>query len=163
MTIWRRRSMIYRSSLSIDECIEHLMAAMDKDSRFLPTVIGSRPVIGMVEDHKFRLRKRRFHSDRSPTQVLHGTLYEDQAGTRIETHFDLLPLEKGFWILWLAMIGTWSLDSSHDSTLLLIGGGAFIVMLLWSQFFDQNEKRYLQRFLVGTLTARRINKANADQ
>jgi hypothetical protein len=165
MTIWRRKPTIYRSSLSIDECIERLTAAIDKESRFLPkvpSVSSTSTISGMINDHKFRLRKQRFYADRSPEVVLHGTLREDQTGTQIETHFDMPPWEKSFWIFWFVMASICSLSSSFGYAFILVGGGAFIALLFIGHFSTRNEKKFLQAFLEKTLNVHRVNADIAD-
>ena len=163
MTIWKRKSTVYRSSLSIDECIERLVAATDKESRFLPNVpnVSSTSTIsGMINDREFRLRKLRFYANRMPEVVLYGTMYEDRTGTRIETHFGMPPWERIFWIVWFAMALTWLLAGLPGSTtvLILLAGGIGVILL--GQLYTRDEKKYLQKFLEKTLKANRFNEGN---
>ncbi len=162
MTIWKRQSVIYRSSLSIGDCIERLVAATDKESRFLPNVRGNSTVSGMIDDHKFRLRKRRFYADRMPEVVLYGTLHEDLIGTRIETHFGMPPWERIFWIVWSAVV-LYLLLARHDSAIVFIFLAGGIGIILLAQLHNRDEKKYLQKFLEKTLKANRSNEGNVRE
>ncbi|HTP09435.1 MAG TPA: hypothetical protein VMP08_14370 [Anaerolineae bacterium] len=157
--------MIYRSPLSIGECIERLAAAVDKESRFLPnapSVRSTSTVSGMINDHKFRLRKPRFYADRMPEVVLYGTLYEDVTGTRIETHFGISPWDRIFWIVWFAVV-LYLLLTGRDSVIVFIFLAAGISVILLAQLHNHDEKKYLQKFLGKTLMVSEDNGGNTRE
>ncbi|NTU65117.1 MAG: hypothetical protein HGB05_17380 [Chloroflexi bacterium] len=165
MTIWKRKSTVYRSSLSIDECIERLVAATDKESRFLPnvpSVSSTSTVSGMIKDREFRLRKLRFYVNRMPEVVLYGTLHEDLTGTRIETHFGMPPWEWILLIVWFTVV-LYLLLARHDSAIVFIFVAGGIGVILLGQLHSRDEKKYLQKFLEKTLKANRLNEGNVRE
>ena len=93
--------MIYRSLLSVNQCIKALTAAIDKDPFFF-AILGSRPIVGVVRDHKFRIRKRPalYYYYNLFAPIFYGTFREELTGTLIEGHFSIHPVAIGFLILW---------------------------------------------------------------
>jgi hypothetical protein len=146
---------------------------------------GTQPVIGIIHDHQFSIRKRRFHSN-SFAPLFYGTLREDMTGTLIEGHFNLPPSAKGFMIVWMIAAVYATMGGINGTTVvitdllnfvsgkgighsyaglpvlafLLLGG---IGVMLIGQLLGLGEKKYMLEFLERTLRAHRINVNDGNQ
>jgi hypothetical protein len=96
-----------------------LRRSIDEERRTFFSLTGYRgsfPVLGVVTDNTFRLRRRRYwRNDFAP--CLYGQFHSESGGSRIEAYVDLSPWTRNFMRLWLVGVT-------------LLGGPIFVLCLI---------------------------------
>jgi hypothetical protein len=170
-----RTSLVLHSTLAPNAVADALRRSIDEEQRALFSLTGYRgssPVLGVVTDNTFRLRRRRYwRNDFAP--CFYGQFRSESGGSRIEAHFDLSPLTRNFMRLWLGgvtILGgplfvlclidltTGSHYTSGDTRVGLI---VFPALILWGfvlpkigRLFGSGDEQVLSEFVQQTLAAR---------
>jgi hypothetical protein len=99
-----KASLVLHSTLDPNAVADALRRSIDEERRTIFSLTGyygSSPVLGVVTENTFRLRRRRYwRNDFAP--CFYGQFYSETGGSRIEARFDLSPWTRNFMRLWLA-------------------------------------------------------------
>jgi hypothetical protein len=94
--------MLY-TDFDTEECRRRLLDSIDTDKfKIFSSSGGPKPVIGRIEDRKFRLRKRQYWHHNQFAPRFYGNLLPKQRGTTIEGYFDVSRWSKLFTRIWTA-------------------------------------------------------------
>jgi hypothetical protein len=170
-----KTSLVLHSALAPNAVADALRRSIDEEQRTFFSLTGYRgssPVLGVITDNTFRLRRRRYwRNDFAP--CFYGQFHSESGGSRIEAHFDMSPWTRNFMRLWLAgvtILGgpifvlclidltTGSHYTSGDARVGLIVPPA---MILWGfvlpkigRLFGSGDEQILSEFVQQTLAAR---------
>jgi hypothetical protein len=154
-----------------EECRRRLLHSIDPDKfRILSRSGGPRPVIGRIEDRKFRLRKRQYWQHNYYAPQFYGNLLPKQRGTIIEGYFDIRRWPRILTRIWIAGVillaavtvvlylrdVLWGTTSVQVSLGLLVLPGLVVWGVLLPKlglWLSRDEEQFILEFLQRTLVA----------
>lgn len=103
MKLFPSQSFVLHSDISANEALNNLSSALPKDQkltlRFIPRNPDEIPFKGYIYGSKFNIKRNLLYRNSFQADIS-GEIFVEDSGCKIDVELDLMPLVKGFLMLW---------------------------------------------------------------